>query len=333
MEFSSEEINLPIADHNTENIEPAAISTEQDQRQETSAATPLSDGELEMPLETPEASTPPTSPLTSADHPFVIELLQQDVQANGNFRPDARVVIRPALRTSGLLQHLAAEEMRSLLLLLTFVTSNGDIAPSLREIAHVMHCNHHQARSRMERLTREHFKGQPIAFSLKREMGQEAYALSPHLITVTHLPVQEPTFLPSRVASRATIIANSRARYTKPRAEVEALIAKQMGWEMTTPPDDPEERTLWELRQSLSLLGANKDEIETLLAQHPIPHIQEQIAWLPYRKANNPLRYLIAALEGHYEMPPVLRRQHFSPINSQLSEDSHDTPSETAETA
>ena len=193
--------------------------------------------------------------------------------------------------------------------MLTFLTANGNICPSVQELASAMQVSEGQARLRMERLIHSRFNEQPMVFLMRRETGRDAYGLSPHLMSNIHQKEQEPVSVPLRVAGRDAIIAHSRKNYTKPRAEVEAMIAKQMGWEVIEPPDDPEERAVWEAKQSLRSLGANKDQIEKLLTNHSLEQIQEQLAWLPYRNANNPLRYLIAAIEGHYAMPLSLKHQ------------------------
>ena len=245
----------------------------------------------------------------SNERPFVIEHIRQAVQQGGHFQPGARVILAPALRTSGLLFQLASEDVRSLILMLTFLTANGNVCPGVHELAGAMQVSEGQARLRMERLTKTRFQGQPLAFLIARESGIDAYGLSPHLFKDIHQKIIEPVSAPLRVAGRDAIIAHTRKNYAKPRAEVEAMIAKQMGWEPTEPPGDPEERVVWEIRQSLRSMGASKDQIERLLGSHPIEQIQDQVEWLPYRNANNPLRYLIAAIEGHYDMPLSLKQQ------------------------
>ena len=263
-------------------------------------------GVISLPLPPGDTAQEPAQDI---ERPFVIEHLRQAVQQGGHFQPGARIILAPALRTSGLLFQLPSEDARSLILMLTFLTANGNVCPSVYELAGGMQVSEGQARLRMERLTKARFQGQPLAFLIARESGIDAYGLSPHLFKDIHQESIEPVSAPLRVAGRDAIIAHTRKNYAKPRAEVEAMIANQMGWEPTEPPGDPQERAVWEIRQSLRLLGVSKDQIERILTNYPIQQIQQQVEWLPYRNANNPMRYLIAAIEGHYDMPLSLKQQ------------------------
>ena len=69
-----------------------------------------------------------------------------------SFVPGAMVQITPALRASGLLLSLPAEELRSLLLILTFVHPNGHIQPTLLELAQALRLSQGATRTRMRRL-------------------------------------------------------------------------------------------------------------------------------------------------------------------------------------
>jgi hypothetical protein len=244
--------------------------------------------------------------------PFVIELLRLDVAPNGYFRPDSAVQITRSLRTSGLLSALPPEEVKTLLWMLTFTTTNGDCLPSVTEMVPAMGVSESQARERLDRLVQFHWQGQPLALALPAESGLDRYAPSPHIVAFIERPptlAYSPTALQPVAAGREAILAYSRAHYGRPRAEVEALIAQQMGWEEEEAPEDPEERAVWEVKQVLKTMGVTKEQAQHLFARYPLERIQRQMEWLPYRHAKNPLGYLLAAIEGDYERPLALRQQ------------------------
>lgn len=266
-----------------------------------------------------EQAVSPTSAIEPVEEeperkPFVIELLRLDVAPNGYFRPDSAVQITRSLRTSGLLLTLPPEELKTLLWMFTFTTPNGDCVPSLIDIAQAMQVSESQARDRLNRLMQFPWQGQPLALALPAKSGLDRYAPSPHIVAFIERPptlAYSPMALQPVAAGREAILAYSRAHYGRPRAEVEAMIAQQMGWEDETPPQDPQERAVWEVRQVLRTMGVTKEQAEHLFARYPLERIQRQMEWLPYRHAKNPLGYLLAAIEGDYEMPLTLR-QHAS---------------------
>jgi len=163
----------------------------------------------------------------------VIELLRLDVAPNGYFRPDSAVQITRSLRTSGLLSALPPEEVKTLLWMLTFTTSNGDCMPSVIEIAKAMQVSESQARECLNRLVQFHWQGQSLALALPAENGLDRYAPSPQIVAFIERPptlAYSPTALQPVAAGREAILAYSRAHYGRPRAEVESLIGQQMGW-------------------------------------------------------------------------------------------------------
>src|SRR5437667_6200817 len=101
-----------------------------------------------------DSSIETISPLRGAgtSAPFLIEHLKKNLEPNGNFLPAAQVIVTPVLRTSGLLQALSPEDLKVLLLVLTFVTPNGFVHPSIQELAHAMGVSEAKADSRMSRL-------------------------------------------------------------------------------------------------------------------------------------------------------------------------------------
>lgn len=127
---------------------------------------------------------------------------------------------------------------------------------------------------------------------------------------------EPPHAAPARTPGRDAVVAYSRARYAKTRAEVEAQIGEMMGW---APPafagDDPAvaggKRKAY---KAMTDLGMPKDQALDLLSRFELGGIERQITWLPSRGAKNPARYLVAAIEGNYGMPQALRRQAAAPV-------------------
>jgi hypothetical protein len=70
-----------------------------------------------------------------AEAPFVVQHRRQATAPSGDFVPEARLILTPALRTSGLWAQLPPEEFKDLLLILTFLTPNGWFRPTLPELA------------------------------------------------------------------------------------------------------------------------------------------------------------------------------------------------------
>lgn len=110
-------------------------------------------------------------------------------------------------------------------------------------------------------------------------------------------------------AGRDVLIAHSRARYAAPRAEVEADIARRMGWGAPAFEDDPpdvaeEKRALYD---KLSEQGMSKSQALDVLGRFDLTVVRCQLEWMPYRAAKTPSRYLQAAIENNYEAPVALR--------------------------
>lgn len=246
------------------------------------------------------------------DAPFLVEHRQEDRTPSGYFRPASRLVLTSALRTGGLWAALPPEDFRNLLLMLTFLTPNGWCRPTLLELAEAMRVSQAKARNRMQRLTGTQWRGQPLVAEMPRPDGLAAFVPGRALVAHEDVPPPEPPLPPlPQTAGRETVIAHSRARYARTRAEVEAQIGQMMGW---GPPafsgDDP--AVAEGKRQAFSAmtnLGMPKEQALDLLTRFPLEAVERQIAWLPDRNAKNPARFLAAAIEGDYEMPPGLRRR------------------------
>ena len=258
--------------------------------------------------------TPTTLTLASStpETPFVIVLHQRDRTPAGDFRPEATVTVRPALRTSGLLAALPPEDAKSLLLLLTFVTANGWCRPALPELAAAMRVSEGKARARMRRLAEFPWRGRPLVTEVGGAAGLTSYAPSPAVVGTEQALPEPPQAQPlPQPASRDAIIAHSRALYATPRAEVERGIAERMGW---GPPafaeDDPAvAEGKREAYRRMTDLGVPKEQALDLLARFDVERVGRQLDWLPHRNAKSPARFLAAAIEHDYEAPPVVRLQ------------------------
>ncbi len=276
------------------------------------------------PFSSDNAAHTPTD--ASAERPFGVRLHKRGEDRVGSFVPAASVEITPFLRTSGLLHALPAEELKSLLLVLTFVTPNGDVLPTLHELAEAMHVSPGKADARLRRLAAVRWQDDPLLHLLRRESGLHAWSPSPQLIALHHATsysLQEPTL---RSAHRDTVIAASRQRYARPREEVEAEIARANGWAYpflsraevykSQAQGEGNERQLLEeetkqdsdphalaLRNRLRSLGVKSEQVEMLLAQYKPERIERQIAWLPARNARNPAAFLLSAIEKDYASP------------------------------
>ena len=243
-------------------------------------------------------------------HPFVIERLRLEETPAGYFQPGVRVLLTETLRTSGLWRALPPGEVKDLLLLLTFVTANGWCHPSLPELSAAMGVSDVVARARMQRLMNFGWQGRPMVTELKRASGLDAYLPSPLVVAVREaLPVPDTPDQSEirKAAGREAVYAHTRATYARPRAEVERVIAEQMGWKEEG--DGPEAV----VRRRLSAVGIPREEADLILSHHPLERIERQLSWLPYRKAKSPARFLVAAIENDYEEPPVLRLKRAIP--------------------
>ncbi len=264
-----------------------------------------------------------SSPI-SARTPFVAEVRRRSVSRSGSFEgryfegghfvPSASLVLTPALRAGGLWHALPGEEIKTLLLVLTFLTPDGACRPTLAELAPAMRLPAGKARARLERLAACRWQGAPVLHELRRDSGLHAFIPAPGVLRAVEAPpqpqetsheLQEP-----RAAGREAVIAHSRALYARPRAEVEREMAVRMGWE------DPEALRQEREREEAALtdgqkdllarllgLGVERTKALELLSGHSPETIRRQVAWLPLRGAKNPARFLVAAVAGDYAPP------------------------------
>ncbi len=95
-----------------------------------------------------------------------------------------------------------------------------------------------------------------------------------------------------RSGSREQVIAYSRQHYARPRAEVEKMVAQQLGQDI----EETEEQQ--RLRYRLENVGLTKEQAKEIVSMYDADVIAQQLDWLPYRHAQNPAGYLLAAIEG-----------------------------------
>lgn len=241
-----------------------------------------------------------------------MEHLQLDRTLSGSFRPAARLVLLPALRTSGLWATLPPEDFKNLVLLLTYVSPNGYCQPTVSDLAEAMQVSQAKARSRMLRLAQQPWRGRPLVTELPRPDGLDAYAPGRQLLTDEQIAPPEPAVVPVlNIAGRGAVVAHSRGAYAKSHAEVEQEIAERMGW--TAPAFEGEDPAVADGKRQafgrMTSLGMSKEQALDLLGGFDLGAIERQLTWLPARQAKSPARYLAAAIEGDYEMPLSLRRQ------------------------
>ncbi len=258
--------------------------------------------------------------------PLCIVLERLDVTPDGRFRPSAFIKLNKAFRTSGLLQALPPEELKSFLTLLSFLTPNGACSPTVQQLAGAMRVSQGKCKSRMQRLAQFRFETQALVIPLVHGNGQESYALNDRLIPTIEQPLEEAKPEPIKAVQRERLIEYSRHRYAKTREEVEKQIAEINGWEVPQPtskdagdasssqsqqnqrqPDQTEDPAIKVLRRRLQNAGVAPDQVEHLLNNFDIARIEKQLKWLPLRHARNPSAYLVAAIVGDYE-EPVNRR-------------------------
>ncbi len=268
-----------------------------------------------------EETQPSESAPLFENAPFVVEHYREGIEKGAifskgaAFRPAARLVLTSTLRTAGLWSLLPAEELRDLVLMLTFLTPNGRVQPTLPELAAAMQVSSVQARARMLRLSRRQWQGRALVRELTRQNGLDAYLPAHHVVSSYQEPEdipQSPAPVPMEVrAGREALVAHSRSQYAAPRAVVEADIASRMGWGPPVFESDPPEIAAQKrlLYERLSEQGMTKNQALDILSRFDLSIVSCQLDWLPHRGAKNPSRYLQAAIESNYEAPVAVRVQ------------------------
>lgn len=168
--------------------------------------------------------------------PFTVFVEHQDKTRDGHWRPAAFVMLTPSLRTSGFLFALPPEELQSFLLLLTFVTGEGNIGPHMPQLAEALGQSEAKARTRLERLLNAQWLGQRIVTKQDAAAGRHVYAPVHGLLRLREEESREPPQIIHRAVPREIIVEQSRRLYARPRAEVEAEIAQFLSKSPFTPP-------------------------------------------------------------------------------------------------
>ncbi len=193
---------------------------------------------------------------------------------------------------------------------LTFVTANGWCRPTAAQLAAAMGVGEGKARSRLGRLSQFRWQGRPLVTEVTHEGGQDSFVPSPTAVGLREEAPTEPAPPPpAPTAGREAIVAYTRATYARPRAEVERMIAEQMGW--GPPAFEGEDPAVAEGKRraykAMTDLGVPRDQALELLGRHDLGRVERQLAWLPLRRAKTPARFLVAAVENDYEAPVAVR--------------------------
>ena len=254
------------------------------------------------------------------------------------------ITLTKTWRASGLLREIPGEDLKTLLLVLSFTTDQGDCQPTVQQLAHAMQVSEPKARRRLERLRQSRWQGRPLIAAIHRSDGADAYTiadggivppelaqqvgaadqnqqpLSDHASVVPEPAVTEgesPVQTRPERTRRDEVIEASRRTYGRPRAEVERMIAQQMGWDQpapspastTSPSPSHQDEVKTKLKQQLLKAGVDEDGTQWLLSTFEPERIQRQLDWLAYRQVRNPAGFLMAAIENDYEAPFALRQQ------------------------
>jgi hypothetical protein len=73
------------------------------------------------------------------------------------------------------------------------------------------------------------------------------------------------------------------------------------------------------LRQLIGL-GVGGSVAEQLLQRFPLERIQQQLDWLPHRKARKPASMIVAAITENYDMPAAFYQAGADDKNNELAE-------------
>lgn len=264
----------------------------------------------------------------ASDKPILVELHQSDRTKEGYFGPAAHLKLRESFRTGGLLSALPAEDLKSFMYLLTFVSPNGNCGAAIHQLCAAMQLSGLKVRRRMQRLVNFHWAGGQLVVEYRRESGMTVYAPHPSIVAQEHIKPPETGSSPIRTVPREAVIAHSRQEYGTPRMVVEKAILDD--WYKYRSPNDPArpktsptdgvallastnpqagpngERP--DLLARLEMLGLTNEQATSLVRHYDHVRIERQLQWLPLRNARNPAGYLLAAVADNYEAPLSLRR-------------------------
>ncbi len=240
--------------------------------------------------------------------PLSIIVVPRDIGREGSWRPDAFIGMNKTLRVSGFLMALPPEDLKSLLVMLTFISANGRCTVMVQQLATAFHLSPKKTRLRMNRLIDFRWLDQPIIRYDKAENGIETYALMPGFLPLVEERIQPLPKPPLKVARREAVIEHSRRKYARTRVEVEAEIARLNNWkpisEKTTIETKPLDPQAAKAREALIEVGLLEQQADELLERYDLPRIERQLAWLPLREARSPVGFLLSAIKNDYEAPP-----------------------------
>ena len=249
---------------------------------------------------------PDPTPRDLSRPPFVIEHRHTPTNDRGTrFQPEARLFVYETLRTSGLLASLPDREAKNLLWLLTYLHPNGHLFAPVTLLARDMGLSEREVRKQFLVLATTYWQEAPLVRHLS-ESAMERFVLGGQVLgeetleTSVSLPVPELT---SPHGHRDVIIAMSREKYARPRAEVERMVLEQLGHHPEESADTPE----GEVRRGLQGAGVSREQVDLLINEFGIEACLRQVKWLPLRGAKNPGRYVVAAIQDNYSPPRGVR--------------------------
>ena len=201
---------------------------------------------------------------------------------------------------------LPPEDLKSLLVMLTFLSPNGLCTVMVQQLATAFHLSPGKTRTRMNRLVDFRWLDQPIIRYHKSESGVETYALMPGFVPIVEERIQPPVAPLLKAVPRKVVIEHSRRKYARTRAEVEAEIARLNNWKpigekVEAKQLDPQTS---KVREKLIQAGLLEQQADGLLDLYDIPRIERQLQWLPLREARSPVGFLLSAIKNDYEAPP-----------------------------
>ncbi|MBB6050736.1 hypothetical protein [Armatimonas rosea] len=217
-------------------------------------------------------------------------------QTRVDSHPINQIVVTAALRTSGFLTQLSDTQLRLFVTLLTFQKPSGAVRATARELAHTLGQHEDITRTNLDILQKVKWGGAAILYCTQDHYHPSKQVLAPLII-----PAPKPAPPQPRVpmATREQVIRHSQQTYGRPIEEVRREIERQLapvGLENLS--KDEAEGVHLLMKQ-----GVSQDQARLVVASVLLEEIRQQIAWLPYRAAKTPARYLVAACLDHYAPP------------------------------
>ena len=241
----------------------------------------------------------PPSPLSSLTAPFVLELRRQPLMpraANAtHFTPSAVLLVGPELMESGLLRDLCAAQWQGLWWVLSCLTPDGRFVATPSRIASLCGQSERRVRQRLDALCRTRWRGEPLLHRVVTASGLRFYQPGIHLVSVRVVPDEEAlgseAGAPVIVARAEDVVSQSRARYGRPREQVEAAIhhflqrppTESLAAQLPAQPLSAEEQAQRERKRrivgQLRALGLEASQIASLLSRFDSPF--EDKYWVP----------------------------------------------------